>query len=67
MEIRKLFKLLEFTLQGKQFPLEKMRRKETANSSVNSESFIDPHDVTESEAIRLKDSPINDHDPNLFY
>ena len=57
MEIRKLFKLLEYTLQGKQVRLEKMRRKETANIMVNSDKFEDPKVVADRESIRLKNRP----------
>ena len=57
MGIRKLFKLLEYTLQGKQFPMEKLHRKETANIMVNSDKFEDPKDVADRESIRLKNRP----------
>ena len=56
-KIRKLFKLLEYTLQGKQVRLEKMKRKETANIMVNSDKFEDQADVSARESIRLKDRP----------
>lgn len=57
MGIRKLFKLLEYTLQGKQFPMEKLHRKETANIMVNSDKFEDPKVVADRESIRLKNRP----------
>ena len=57
MGIRKLFKLLEYTLQGKQFPMEILHRKETANIMINSDKFEDPKDVADRESIRLKNRP----------
>ena len=57
MEIRKLFKLLEYLCQGKQFPMEKLRRKETANVMVNSNSFKDPKETADEESIRLRNRP----------
>lgn len=65
--IRKLFKLLEYTFQGIQFPLEKMRRKETANASLNSETFEDPVEENKREEIRLKDAAIHPGDSGLNY
>ena len=56
-KIRKLFKLLEYTLQGKQFPMEKLHRKETANITVNSDKFEDPKEIADRESIRLKNRP----------
>ena len=66
-KIRKLFKLLEYTLQGKQVRLEKIRRKETANIMVNSDKFEDQADVSDRELIRLKDRPTVPGDSGLNY
>lgn len=57
MNVRKWFKFLERTLQGKQCAIEKLGRGETANIMVNSETFEDPKDEGDKEAIRLKDVP----------
>jgi len=54
-------------MQGRQFPLEKLRRVEKANISLNSETFEDPVDKVEAEAERLKDSPIHPGDSGLNY
>lgn len=58
MSIRKIFKLIEYTLNRKQMPLEVLRRKETANASVSSPNFVDPAITAESEAKRLENEPV---------
>lgn len=56
LTIRELFKLLENTIRGIQHPLEKLRRRETANASLNSDDFIDPAEINTKEEERLKDA-----------
>ena len=65
--IRKLFKFLEYTVKRKQFPLEKLKRKETANISLNSETFEDPLDKSNKEAARIKDEKVHPGPSNLYY
>ena len=67
MYIRKLFKLLEYTLQGKKFPLEVLKRKETANITLNSKTFKDPSDVADKEQERVKDEPLGPEPSELYY
>jgi len=67
VEVRKFFKLLEYTFKGKQFPMEKLRRNETANIMLNSKDFEDPQKMASKEEIRLKDSKVHPGPSNLFY
>ena len=67
MCIRKFFKLLEYTLQGKIFPLEVLKRKETANIALNSKTFKDPSDVADEEQERVKDKPLGPEPSELYY
>lgn len=67
MEVRKFFKFLEYTLQGKQFPMEKIQRSETSCISLSSENFTDPADTAELESKRLQDSTVHPGPSNLYY
>ena len=66
MGIRDLFNFLEHnfskSVQGKG----KMAYPETANSSVNSQNFVDPADGTAAEAKRLANEPITEGS-DLYY
>lgn len=64
-KIHKLFKLLEYTFNRIQFPLEKLRREEKANIKLNSDTFEDPADKADAENERLKDSPVHPEDSGV--
>lgn len=67
LTIRKIFKLLEYTVKRKKMPLEKMRRKETANFQVNSDTFVDPEVTAKEEEERLKDKDVHPGDSGMNY
>ena len=45
--------------------MEKLRRKETANIMVNSDSFEDPKDVSDRESSRLKNTKVSPGDSGV--
>ena len=67
MEVRKFFKLLEYTFTGKTFPMEKLRRKETTSIVKNSDNFEDPTDKDAREQERLKDVPAAPKPETIYY
>lgn len=62
---RELFKILVNSLRGIQHPLEKMRRNEKANASLNSDDFVDPAEIAAAEELRLKNAKVSPGDSGL--
>lgn len=59
--------MLEYTFKGKVMPMEKLKRNETSNVSVNSKNFVDPADKVAEEAKRLENSPVHPGPSNFYY
>ncbi len=62
MEVRKVFKLIEYTLNRKQMPLEVLKRNETAYAVVSSPNFVDPAKTAGKEAKRLENEPVTKYE-----